>query len=297
MNNPVNNWLHKPERALCSCPLHLCTQNTLARRNNARNGAHHTYPILATSAPHWRVLLPQVASHGLPPIAIAQSRQPVVGIPTAIPVEPPSIKAINTEGDQYLDSLGLPVGIATEFKKTLAAFPSRTWIIDNSGSMATNDGHRLVSSGGKSAEISSSRWEELGDAILWHGSLAAQMGAPTEFRLLNPPGQAIPQVLICGQGSPEAEMDALKRLVGSSPTGRTPLCQQIREVAAAIAPRANALRAAGQRHAVVRSTACPLRSGTWPDTPPLPSYSSHTPLLILPSYPSRADHRVGRRLH
>eukprot|EP00966_Prymnesium_polylepis_P020754 477567-Prymnesium_polylepis.1 len=119
--------------------------------------------------------------------------------------------------------------------------------------MATNDGHRLISAGGKSTEISSSRWDELADAILWHGSLAAQLSAPTEFRLLNPPGHGVPQRLACGYGdaSPAVEIDALKRLIGTGPTGRTPICQQIREVTASIAQRADALRASGQRHVVI----------------------------------------------
>mmetsp|Transcript_25800 Transcript_25800/g.68958 ORF Transcript_25800/g.68958 Transcript_25800/m.68958 type:complete len:352 (-) Transcript_25800:125-1180(-) len=176
--------------------------------------------------------------------------KPVMGIPLdACDVHTPSPRA-----EQYLQSLGLPTGVASEFKKTLEQFPSRTWIIDNSGSMATNDGHRLVAGqGGKSVEISSSRWEELADAIQWHGSLASELSAPTEFRLLNPPGHGVPQTLVCGQGCapPEAEIGAIKRLCATQPTGRTPICQQIRAVTASIAQRADALRAAGQRHVVI----------------------------------------------
>jgi len=176
---------------------------------------------------------------------------PVLGIAIDGPVS--GRRTSSAEEDQYLTSLGLPSGIASEFKKTLDAFPSRTWIIDNSGSMATQDGHRIVQSGSKTVEISSSRWEELGDAIQWHGQLAAQLGAPTEFRLLNPPGHGMPQQLIIGapNASPSAEMDSLKRLVATCPTGRTPICHQIREVAASVMQRADALRAAGQRHVVI----------------------------------------------
>ena len=31
------------------------------------------------------------------------------------------------------------------------------------------------------------RWQELGETILFHARMAAYLGAPTEFRLLNPP--------------------------------------------------------------------------------------------------------------
>lgn len=164
-----------------------------------------------------------------------------------------SAHGTNPQADQYLQSLGLPVGLVTEFKRTLEVFPSRTWIIDNSGSMATQDGHRLLSYGGNTAEVSSSRWEELSDTIMWHGSLAAQLGAPTEFRLLNPPGHGVRQQLVCGSpnASASSEVAALKRLVSTSPTGRTPICEQIRQVTASVSQRADALRAAGQRHVVI----------------------------------------------
>jgi len=188
------------------------------------------------------------------------ANSPVLGLPVAEPVANASgdmcVSSVSlpagNKGDTYISSLGLPAGLANEFKKTLSVFPSRTWIIDNSGSMATHDGHRIISSGGKVAEVSSTRWEELGDAILWHGSLAAEMGAPTEFRLINPPGLGVPQVLTTGVGdSATADIAALNRLVKTSPTGRTPICQQIRDVTETIKKRAAALRAAGQRHVVI----------------------------------------------
>lgn len=188
-----------------------------------------------------------------------------VGVPVLDTVDPTSDKSprvgkdigqltsgdrSSIAGDQYLRSLGLPSGIIDEFKKTLNAFPSRSWIIDNSGSMATNDGHRVVSSGGMSAQISSTRWEELADAILFHGSLAAHLNAPTDFRLLNSVG-GIPNPLRVGQGKTQAEVEAVKKLVSMSPTGRTPLCQQIREVTAEVSKKASQLRANGQRHVVI----------------------------------------------
>lgn len=164
--------------------------------------------------------------------------------------------ALSAHADTYLSSLGLPIGVRREFQRTLEAFPSRTWIIDNSGSMATNDGHRLVATTGAKChrEVSSTRWDELGDAILWHGSLAAHIGAKTEFRLLNPPGMGQPQVLTCGVQAPgraQDDVEKLKRLVNTSPTGRTPLCAQIREVAAQVSANADKLRQQGQRHVVV----------------------------------------------
>lgn len=117
--------------------------------------------------------------------------EPAIGIP--INDAYPSMDAPRTS-DLYLTSLGLPSGIINEFKKSVTAFASRTWIIDNSGSMATADGHRIVHSASSTNVVNASRWEELADTILWHGALATELGAPTEFRLLNPPGGSVPQV-------------------------------------------------------------------------------------------------------
>jgi len=135
----------------------------------------------------------------------------------------------------YLSSIGLPSGVIKEFQKSVDEFPMRTWIIDNSGSMATADGHRIISAGGRDGEISSTRWEELSDAIMWHGSLASHMQAPTTFRLLNPPGKGQPQVITCGNtGNVKHEIEALKGFASTGPTGRTPLCEHIRAVTAVI---------------------------------------------------------------
>ena len=78
-----------------------------------------------------------------------------------------------------------------------------------------------------------SRWEELGSAIGWHARLAVELGAWTEFRLLNQPGSGASQIVAVGTGDDaksEDELRRIDRLVYSQPTGRTPLCAQIRAV-------------------------------------------------------------------
>jgi len=162
---------------------------------------------------------------------------------------------------EYLDRLcaesKCPAGIAAQLRDSVSDFPFRYWIIDNSGSMATADGHKqieTVDKGGKTRvnDVTVSRWEELGDSILWHASLAANLSAHTEFRLLNAPGRGCPQKLVCGAGhDPQAEVDAVRNMLRTSPTGRTPLCEQIRIVAEDIAARAPELRSAGKRCVLV----------------------------------------------
>ena len=45
--------------------------------------------------------------------------------------------------------------------------------------MGTQDGHRVMSGpGGREGLISCSRWEELGDALAFHGGVASALGVP-----------------------------------------------------------------------------------------------------------------------
>ena len=134
----------------------------------------------------------------------------------------------------FLSTLGLPAGISEEILVSCKNFPLRIWVIDNSGSMATGDGHKLVrGSAGREGLVPCSRWGELGDAILWHATLAARLGAPTEFRLLNAPlagGAGGYQVIQCGVGDPDAEIAQVEEMLRTDPIGRTPLCAQINQV-------------------------------------------------------------------
>ena len=55
--------------------------------------------------------------------------------------------------------------------------------------------------------MSCSRWEELCDAILFHGTLAARLRAPTRFRLLNPPSNGAPQSCEVGYDADKKWLD------------------------------------------------------------------------------------------
>ena len=84
--------------------------------------------------------------------------------------------------------LGLPKGIGDQLIASTRDFAMRYWIIDNSGSMKAQSGHRVVrGAGGREGMVACSRWEELGEGIKWHAAMAAHLHAPTEFRLLNAP--------------------------------------------------------------------------------------------------------------
>mmetsp|Transcript_11245 Transcript_11245/g.35673 ORF Transcript_11245/g.35673 Transcript_11245/m.35673 type:complete len:361 (-) Transcript_11245:210-1292(-) len=143
-----------------------------------------------------------------------------------------------------------PDGLCEQFRASCAGFARRIWIIDNSGSMGRTDGKRLVTKNGATRTVKSSRWDELGDSLRFHAAIAANLGAPTEFRLLNPP-PGCRQVVELGLGYRDEELAAAEAVISSSPLGRTPLCASVREVIANIRVIEPELRSTGQRALVV----------------------------------------------
>jgi len=65
----------------------------------------------------------------------------------------------------------------------------RFWILDNSGSMASPDGRRLIipKSSGQPQQLSlcTRRWKELQETAIYHAQLAGILQVPTEFCFLN----------------------------------------------------------------------------------------------------------------
>lgn len=174
-----------------------------------------------------------------------------------------------TAPPSWLGGRQLPDGIKAQFLRSSDAFARRYWIVDNSGSMATTDGHRITTNPSPRF-VNSSRWAELGDALRFHAETAVSLRAPTEFRLLNPPVGA-PRITVCGDDAVAAppvqlganhefadrspahrhELAGAFALAHSAPIGRTPLCGQIREVVAQIQRDEQFLRACGKRVVVV----------------------------------------------
>lgn len=153
---------------------------------------------------------------------------------------------------KYVRDLGLPKGIGDQLIASTRDFAMRYWIIDNSGSMKAQSGHRVVrGAGGREGMVACSRWEELGEGIKWHAAMAAHLHAPTEFRLLNAPSGFAGKTVACGYGDGDSEVELVDRMIQSEPDGATPLCQAIRQVTAEIRSREASLRGAGKRAVVV----------------------------------------------
>jgi len=147
---------------------------------------------------------------------------------------------------------GVPLGIQTEIISATEQFASRYWIVDNSGSMTTGDGHMFKHAGGREGMVQCSRWKELVQTLEWVGEIAIGLDAPTQFLLLNP-ANGVSKINL-GHGKQKSERADLRTMTTSSPTGCTPLCARIREVVAAVKAQASMLRSNGQRAVVTIAT-------------------------------------------
>lgn len=109
------------------------------------------------------------------------------------------------------------------------AFSHSTWVVDNSGSMQTQDGQRIVINKNDYKFIKSTRWAEMQQTVDYHAQLAALLQFPTTFRLLNDPGLvAGPQVFTV---SSQYDLPvAQKTMDQAQPAGVTPLTRHLREI-------------------------------------------------------------------
>jgi hypothetical protein len=101
-----------------------------------------------------------------------------------------------------------------------------------------------------------SRWEELASSLLYHAKTAVELHAPTEFRLLNQPMSACPQVVTVGDDAHgptrgAEKIEVVRAMAASHPVGRTPLCAHIRAVEVRVRAMAPSLRRTNQRCVLV----------------------------------------------
>ena len=162
-----------------------------------------------------RVNVPVVEASGLVPL------------PTPLPPRPSLVRR-----DTMMNTLkerGWPPGLTRAMASSIESFPVRYVIVDNSGSMQSTDGERLVkTSNGTMRCISSTRWAELGDVVMDLAAVVSSLGAETHYHLLNP--TSVGQYFVvadAGEGSSSTgragspvDIPTLKRAMDTSPTAR-----------------------------------------------------------------------------
>mmetsp|Transcript_12167 Transcript_12167/g.23256 ORF Transcript_12167/g.23256 Transcript_12167/m.23256 type:complete len:414 (-) Transcript_12167:540-1781(-) len=206
-----------------------------------------------------------------PPPPPASSSSPKMGHST---VNPNLVKGAswndsphlrNDQITQLQQEQGFPRGLAAELGRTRSVYPLRFWVIDNSGSMQTSDGHELRTHNSPGAahtihKVPCSRWKELQGSLEYHIQLAGLLEATTVFRFLNDPGSLVgPQEFSVGDTTAtttmEQQIEMARTVVQkASPRGVTPLTEHLQDIKGQIMNMETSLRERGQEAVVVLAT-------------------------------------------
>ena len=166
---------------------------------------------------------------------------------------------------------GFTTGLIQSLQSNKLAFAKSIWVVDNSGSMQTHDGKRIVVVDNKNHHhprgewykfVECSRWTEMQQTVDYHAQLAALLRAPTTFRLLNDPGRlAGPQTFSIASDTSlsssnlDHELAVAQQTMGrAQPGGVTPLVAHLHEIRHEIMVLAAAVRAQGTKIAIVLAT-------------------------------------------
>jgi hypothetical protein len=126
--------------------------------------------------------------------------------------------------------------------------------------MQAMDGTRLVATSTGLRCISSTRWAELGDTVLQMAELTSALGAETSFHLLNPTSEGQfftihgTDAPPCGRVGQPADVEALRRVMATTPGSTTPLTEAVGEVISLLSPYAARMRQSGEKAVVVIAT-------------------------------------------
>lgn len=175
----------------------------------------------------------------------------------------PSLTAPRTAAPQPLSSSartilreqGYTNGLIEALETNQRAFPISFWVVDNSGSMATADGHRIIAQKNGSLKLAGcTRWKEMQETVDYHSQLAAVLQSPTTYRLLNDPG-AVAGTQTFRVGHNPNDMDheltvAQTVMMNAQPAGVTPLASHI----LAIRDEIQSLQLGGGKVAIVLAT-------------------------------------------
>jgi len=171
-------------------------------------------------------------------------------------------KEVDEDRLSNLQYNGFTKGLTASMIENSDTYCVRYFIIDNSGSMNNADGKKLVENmDGKSHRIvQCTRWEEIGESVNYHATLAGLMAAPTIFRFVNKPGGKVCQEFSVAAESvdptkiDEERKEVRKIMKKVSPHGYTPLCEQLKYLIDTIQPMSDLLLENGQKAVITIAT-------------------------------------------
>jgi Mg-chelatase subunit ChlD len=170
---------------------------------------------------------------------------------------PHQMKDAMEHARQDLKAQGFTNGLIESLTRSNDAFPLRIWVVDNSGSMTTPDGHRLYQTPDNRVRLlDCSRWAEIQNTVKYHARVAALLEAPTSFRLLNPTYGK--QQFGVAERGPEHTQEDLRNVLSCisdiSPSGVTPLTARVVEIVSYLESIKHELFAKCQKVVIVLAT-------------------------------------------
>jgi hypothetical protein len=123
----------------------------------------------------------------------------------------PNLTPNIVQAKEYLNAKHWPPGYTNFLLNNTKSTPYRFFVCDDSGSMASNDGKRIIPNTGKT--VSCTRWTEMVESLKFHSSLAQAIDMPCEFRMLN----SSAPVTIGGPTSPPNAYASFQDLLAGSP--------------------------------------------------------------------------------
>jgi len=190
------------------------------------------------------------------PTGIPVGEATVVGVPGAQAMASSS----SAEDLSQLYNLGYPPGLVDALKQSSVRFPLRIWVVDNSGSMSSTDGQKLVKgAGGELRPVKCTRWAELQDTVIAASNIAVALNARTDFVLLNPrpEGQhftvANNSDYNVTSGIP-CDLNKMRTVMATPPGQGTPLTEAVQKIITMLSPVADKMNAHGQQAVVVLAT-------------------------------------------
>jgi len=170
-------------------------------------------------------------------------------------------EALSQDVFEMLSQQGFTRGLAESLMTNKLSFPLHFWIVDNSGSMAKQDGHRFVTMKRKDSVkcVPCTRWAEMQQTVDYHAQMAALLRNPTVFRMLNDPGRASgpQQFSVAERGPSFIDEDltlAQSTVMNTSPNGVTPLTEHLQEIRNNVIAMEASLRSNGTKVAIVIAT-------------------------------------------
>lgn len=92
----------------------------------------------------------------------------------------------NARAAALMEEFDFPLGLAQQVVASAQSFPTRFWIVDDSGSMATGDGKMIsTSASGAKSIVGATRWQEISADMAVAAAVSHEAGARTEFHPLN----------------------------------------------------------------------------------------------------------------